>query len=109
MKNCPWCKVGQIGCRGRRISSWIWLVYDRFWINAKAHGPVRGSKGNNLTNYVSMPAIKFATCACKYGKAGLLCSACGCKSDLADLENTESLENQDEENMPDDSLDSDYE
>ena len=56
-----------------------------------------------------MPAIKFASCACKYGKAGLLCSpACGCKSDSAHLENTVSLENQDEDNMSDDSSDSDY-
>ena len=56
-----------------------------------------------------MPAIKFASCACKYEKAGLLCSlACCCKSDSAPLENTVSLENQDEENMSDDSSESDY-
>ena len=42
-------------------------------------------------------------------KTGLLCSpACGCKSDSAHLENTVSLENQDEDNMPDDSSESDY-
>ena len=37
-------------------------------------------------------------------KLGLLCSpACGCKSDSDHFENTVSLENQEEENMPDDS------
>ena len=42
-------------------------------------------------------------------KAGLLCSpTCGCKSDSDHFENTVSLEYQDEEKMPDDSLDSDY-
>ena len=38
-------------------------------------------------------------------KPGLLCSpACGCKSDSDRFENTVSLENQEEENMPDDSI-----
>ena len=42
-------------------------------------------------------------------KAGLLCSpACGCKSDSDHFENTVSLENIDEKNMPGDSSDSDY-
>ena len=45
MKIVLGCNVGQIGCRGSRISSWISLVYDQFWINAKADDPIRRSKG----------------------------------------------------------------
>ena len=42
-------------------------------------------------------------------KLGLLCSpACGCKSDSDHFENTVSLENPKEENMPDESSDSGY-
>ena len=41
-------------------------------------------------------------------KAGILCSACGCKSDSDHYENTVSLENQDEKNMSDDSSENYY-
>ena len=49
-----------------------------------------------------MPAIKFASCASTYVKLGLWCStARGCYSDSNHFENTVSLKNQEEENMPD--------
>ena len=53
---------------------------------------------------------KCASRSCKCVKADLLrSSACGCDSDSELCENTVSLENQDEENMPDYSSDSDDE
>ena len=52
---------------------------------------------------------KCSSRVCKCVKAGLLCSpTCGCESDSDLCKNTVSFENQNEENICDDSSDSDY-